>query len=228
MEIRIATAAPGDCGDGGVGWAISAAAAEARQAAQLIGGTYHCLDERDGMIVYDKPTLQKAADLFRRVARAGLYPRRPETHGGPRNDLAFGTGGQLYPATISAFPLREGTGVPHLYYVRSARRNRPAGRTDHAHHGDRHYRAQLQRRAKCSLVTPSQTAEWLAAYHGMDEYLDSMRRHAALRGRQAGVPAAEAFVQHRGHAYPPTTYKQYFGGVALRYGSMQIIVHMSS
>jgi len=29
-----------------------------------------------------------------------------------------------------------------------------------------------------------------------------MKRHAAMRGQQAGVPAAEAFVQHRGHAYP--------------------------
>jgi hypothetical protein len=36
----------------------------------------------------------------------------------------------------------------------------------------------------------------------MDEYLEAMRRHAAARGRQMGVAAAEAFVQHRGHAYP--------------------------
>ena len=36
----------------------------------------------------------------------------------------------------------------------------------------------------------------------MDEYLESMKRHAGMRGRQAGVAAAEAFVQHRGHGYP--------------------------
>jgi hypothetical protein len=29
-----------------------------------------------------------------------------------------------------------------------------------------------------------------------------MRRHAAMRGKEFGVPAAEAFVQHLGHAYP--------------------------
>jgi hypothetical protein len=44
--------------------------------------------------------------------------------------------------------------------------------------------------------------EWLRAHHGTDEYLDSMKRHGAMRGSQAGVAAAEAFVQHRGHAYP--------------------------
>jgi len=36
----------------------------------------------------------------------------------------------------------------------------------------------------------------------MDEYLESARRHDALRGIVIDVPHAEAFVQHRGHAYP--------------------------
>ena len=40
------------------------------------------------------------------------------------------------------------------------------------------------------------------AHHGMDEYIESMKRQAAFRGREAGAAAAEAFVQHRGHAYP--------------------------
>jgi len=44
--------------------------------------------------------------------------------------------------------------------------------------------------------------EWLRAHHGMDEYIDSMKRHVAWRGEQAGAAAAEAFVQHRGHSYP--------------------------
>jgi hypothetical protein len=29
-----------------------------------------------------------------------------------------------------------------------------------------------------------------------------MKRHAALRGDEAGVEFAEAFVQHRGHPFP--------------------------
>ena len=29
-----------------------------------------------------------------------------------------------------------------------------------------------------------------------------MRRHAPMRGQQAGLSSAEAFIQHRGHAYP--------------------------
>ena len=61
--------------------------------------------------------------------------------------------------------------------------------------------AQLDRKTKMLACHASQR-EWLLAYHGIDEYLDSMKRHAVLRGREIATIAAEAFVQHRGHAYP--------------------------
>jgi LmbE family N-acetylglucosaminyl deacetylase len=44
--------------------------------------------------------------------------------------------------------------------------------------------------------------EWLRAHHGMDEYLQAVKRHDAARGKLIARPFAEAFVQHRGHAYP--------------------------
>src|SRR5437763_15781867 len=68
--IHIATATPGDCGTMTRSPSeISAIrTAEAQAAAAMIGASYHCLDERDGLVVYDKPTLQKAIDLFRRIA----------------------------------------------------------------------------------------------------------------------------------------------------------------
>jgi len=52
------------------------------------------------------------------------------------------------------------------------------------------------------LACHASQRDWLMAHHGMDEYIESMRRLAAMRGAQKGVAAAEAFVQHRGHAYP--------------------------
>ena len=59
----------------------------------------------------------------------------------------------------------------------------------------------MDRKAEMLACHASQR-EWLLAHHGMDEYIDSMRRHAAMRGGEASMAAAEAFVQHRGHAYP--------------------------
>ena len=60
---------------------------------------------------------------------------------------------------------------------------------------------QLERKTEMLACHASQR-DWLLKHHGVDEYLDSMRRHMTMRGDEAGVAAAEAFVQHRGHAYP--------------------------
>ena len=62
------------------------------------------------------------------------------------------------------------------------------------------------------LACHASQREWLRAHHGMDEYIESMKRHAEMRGKAAGVKFAEAFVQHRGHAYPPNDLlKELFG-----------------
>jgi hypothetical protein len=52
------------------------------------------------------------------------------------------------------------------------------------------------------LESHASQRDWLRAHHGVDEYIDSMKRLAAQRGRRIGKPFAEGFVQHRGHAYP--------------------------
>jgi hypothetical protein len=52
------------------------------------------------------------------------------------------------------------------------------------------------------LACHASQREWLRAHHGMDEYLESVKRHDAARGQLIAKPLAEAFVQHRGHAYP--------------------------
>ena len=58
------------------------------------------------------------------------------------------------------------------------------------------------------LAAHKSQREWLRAQHGIDEYLDSMRAWSARRGEDASriagrkIAYAEAFRQHRGHAYP--------------------------
>src|SRR5689334_19698415 len=68
-EVHIASATAGDCGT------VDEAPAEiyavrrnaAADAAALIGATYRCLAELDGFVGYDKPTIRRAADLFRAI-----------------------------------------------------------------------------------------------------------------------------------------------------------------
>jgi LmbE family N-acetylglucosaminyl deacetylase len=203
--LHIATMTPGDCGSMEQDrWSIAATrTAEARHAAALAGAAYHCLDERDAMVVYDARTLRKAVDLFRLVAPTIVF-----TH--PRLDymldheqthlLARGASFIFAAPNISDAPVVAGSRVPHVYYCDPIGGHGPTGEPVApttvvdvtSTHDDK--LAMLARHA-------SQRA-WLAAHHGMDEYLDAVRRHDALRGQLKGCAAAEAFVRHSGHAYP--------------------------
>ena len=204
-EVHIATFTPGDCGTMTEDrWAISARrTAEARAAAAVIGATYHCLDERDGLVVYDQPTLRKSYDLFRRIAPRLVFIHTPldymmdhvmASHVGRAASFIYGA------PNISALPLLDGSCVPHLYYCDALEGIDPLGQpvrpSTWVEIG-----GQLEKKAEMLACHASQR-EWLRAHHGTDEYIDAMRRHAVLRGSEAGVAAAEAFVQHRGHAYP--------------------------
>jgi LmbE family N-acetylglucosaminyl deacetylase len=204
-EVHIATAAPGDCGTTSeTPWAISARrTAEARQAAALISATYHCLDERDGFVVYDKPTLRKCLDLFRQVAPALVFTHALADYMMDHEMAALlaRAASFLYAApNASALPLRPGSRVPYLYYCDPVEGIDPLGRpVEPTTLID--ITEQLEKKTAMLACHASQR-EWLRAHHGTDEYLDAMKRLAAMRGPQAGVAAAEAFVQHRGHAYP--------------------------
>jgi len=52
------------------------------------------------------------------------------------------------------------------------------------------------------LACHASQREWLRSHHGLDEYIDAMKRTNAVRGEQLDVSFAEAFVQHRGHPFP--------------------------
>lgn len=204
-EIHIATAAPGDCGTNTENrWDISSRRTrEAAASVAVLGGTYHCLDERDGLVVYDKPSIQKAADLFRRVAPSLVFTHAPKDYmlDHEQASLLARAASFLYAApNISAFPVKQGSGVPWLYYCDPIEGIDPLGRpvepttlVDISGH--------MEKKTQMLACHASQR-EWLLAHHGMDEYLEAMQRHGAMRGRQAGVAYAEGFVQHRGHAYP--------------------------
>ena len=204
-QVHIATATPGDCGTmTQTPWSIAAIrTGEATEAAKIVDATYHCLDERDLMVVYDKPTIRKTMDLFRSIAPTLVLTHAPrdymidhEVVSQLARAASFGYGAP----NVSTFPLKAGSGVPHLYYCDPIEGIDPLGQevapTTYIDISD-----QLEKKAQMLACHASQR-QWLRAHHGMDEYLDAMRRHALWRGKQVKGHAAEAFVQHRGHAYP--------------------------
>ena len=80
-EVHIATVAAGDCGSTTLCREETAAVRrnEAVAAAAIINATYHCLEEPDVNVIFEKATNRKAIDLFRQIAPTLVF-----TH--PRHD----------------------------------------------------------------------------------------------------------------------------------------------
>jgi LmbE family N-acetylglucosaminyl deacetylase len=173
-------------------------------AAAKIGATYHCLEEPDIEVVFDKATNRKVIDLFRRVAPTLLF-----TH--PRHDymldheqvhLLARAAAFSYPIpNASKLPLMPGSAIPWLYYCDPVEARDPYTLVPVPPTTYVDISAQIDRKIEMLACHASQR-DWLRAHHGMDEYIDSMKRHSGHRGAEAGTAYAEAFVQHRGHPFP--------------------------
>jgi LmbE family N-acetylglucosaminyl deacetylase len=204
-EVHIATATPGDCGTmTHTPWDIgSIRTREAARAAKLIGATYHCLDERDGMVVFDRPALVKTLDLFRRVTPQLVltHPIRDYMMDHEQVSQLARAASFVYGApNVSRVPRQPQAGIPHVYFTDPVE-----GIDDHGRPAEIGTLVDISRQIKLKtkmLACHASQREWLRAHHGLDEYLDAMKRLSAARGRDLGVKYAENFVQYRPHSYP--------------------------
>jgi len=120
-SVHIATATPGDCGSATMDrWEISAVRVkEAQKAASLIGATYHCLDEGDIFVVFDKPTVNKVVDLFRRVCPTLVFTHAPKDYMIDHEMVSLLARAASFAygiPNVSEVPRPAGAVVPHLYY----------------------------------------------------------------------------------------------------------------
>lgn len=205
-EVHIATATAGDCGSATLGprQIADIRREEGRRAAESIGASYHCLEQIDVRVTFDHRTIQQTIDLFR-----AINPTIVLTH--PRFDYMLDHEQVHLLAREAAFafpipnaserPLPPGAHLPHLYYVDPLEgldpytgvRVEPTTLIDIAD--------AMPRKAQMLACHASQR-EWLRSHHGMDEYIEAMKRHGAMRGEELGVEFAEAFRLHLGHAFP--------------------------
>jgi LmbE family N-acetylglucosaminyl deacetylase len=204
-DVHVAAATPGDAGSMTMDRYQAAATrtAEATRAAKLIGATFHCLGERDAFVVYEKHAIQKTVDLLRRVDPSLVFTHAPADYHVDHEQVSLLARAAtfVYAApNTSAVPVPKGAAVPHLYYCDAVEGVDPFGRpvvpttvVDVTSVFDR----------KAAMLECHQSQfEWLRAHHGITDFTASIRSHGEIRGKSAGVRYAEAFVQHRGHAYP--------------------------
>ncbi len=218
-KVHIATATPGDCGTASlVPEEISAIRRkEAKRAADLLGGMYHCLEERDLLVFYGEPLVRKATALYRRVRPDLVITHSPQDYMPDHEQISLVARAACFNAPVPNAPvadlpedLAEGDGstkadppiekIPYLYYADPAEGVDPFGRfvepdllIDVS--------SSVERKVNL-LASHASQRDWLRRQHGIDEYIETMRRWGAARGRLIGVRCAEGFRQHLGHAFP--------------------------
>jgi len=209
-RIHIATLTAGDCGSMEMGPNATATRrrAEAEIAAARLGGQYYCLGGQD-LQVYDDNVMRAAAvALLREVRPAAVITHYPTDYM-PDHDAASAVARMAtFTASMPNYVVGPAAsraptaGIVPLYYFS------PLGGTDYfgvpyQPHFWVNVTEVIEEKAEVLACHASQR-DWLRVQHGMDQYILQMKAWDAETGAQVGVPYAEGFFVHRGHAYPQT------------------------
>jgi LmbE family N-acetylglucosaminyl deacetylase len=207
-EVHIASVTAGDCGSMELrGDQIARMrVAEARAAAAKISAEYHCLGGRDLLIRYDPPSIRRTVELIRQVGPTLVITHSPQDYMPDHEFTSLLARNACFGAPVPNFQSEESPGapptrrVPHLYYAAPAEGKNIFGEPA-AYSVAIDITPVIGLKAEMLACHDSQR-EWLRAQHGMDEYLEAMKRWSAEVGRRVGTAYAEGFRQHLGHAYP--------------------------
>jgi len=204
-QVHIATMTPGDCGSAEhTAEEISRLRrAEGAAAAAVIGGTYHCMEERDLLVNYTEAALIKVTRLMRRVRPRVVLTHSPDDYHLDHEMTSKVVRAAAFAAPVPLFdrgdlaPLDH---IPHLFYCDPIEGKDPLGR-DVAPGFRIDVSSVIDTKAEM-LARHASQRNWLIKHHGVDNYIESMKSWSAQRGREHGVAFAEGFRQHLGHSYP--------------------------
>lgn len=204
-DVHIASMTPGDCGSAehSADEIAHLRRHEGAAAAATIRGTYHCVEERDLLVMYNETALKAVTRLLRKVRPAIVITHSPECYHLDHEETSKIVRGAAFAAPVPLFIPHEGRPldhIPHVYYCDALEGKNAVGREvppgfciDIS--------SVIDTKAEMLACHASQR-NWLIKHHGMDNYIISMKEWSAHRGRQHGVPYAEGFRQHLGHGYP--------------------------
>ena len=207
FQVHIASMTAGDCGsvEHDAQEISRRRRAEGADAAALIGATYHCLEERDLLIIYSDVALEKVTRLLRLVRPAIVLTHSPADYMLDHEVTSTLARAAAFAAPIPNFLAKRRLGpvlehIPHLYYCDPIEGKDPLGREIAP--GFRIDISKVIDTKADMLAAHASQRDWLLKHHGMDQYIQSMRDWSAKRGQDAGIAFAEGFRQHLGHGYP--------------------------
>jgi LmbE family N-acetylglucosaminyl deacetylase len=206
-EIHIATMTPGDCGSAEYppDEIARIRRAEGAAAAKRIGGSYHCVEERDLRVVFCEATMERIVHLICEVRPRLIITHSPDDYHLDHEMTSRNVRAATFAAPIPNYlhgrwknpPLEH---IPHLYYCDPLEGNDVFG-----HPIPAGFYIEITRQIDLKremLACHASQRGWLIKHHGVDDYLRAMHDWAATQGKASGVPFAEGFRQHRGHSYP--------------------------
>lgn len=205
--IHIATMTPGDCGSAehSPDEIASIRRLEAATAANEMGASYECLEERDLRVIYGEEVLEKAVRYLNRIAADLVITHSPDDYHLDHEQTSKIVRAATFAAPIPNFlhgrhihpPLSH---IPYLYYCDPLEGKDVFGRSiPSGFHID--ISSVIGDKSKALEAHHSQRS-WLLKHHGVDEFVKSMRDWSHAQGRISGVDYAEGFRQHLGHSYP--------------------------
>ncbi len=207
-EIGILTMTHGDCGSATLSKEeISRIrSAEARAAADYLGGWYGCAGLLDIEVMMTPENLRRVIESMRQFNPDIVITHSPVDYMLDHEETSrlaraatFAIAMPLY-ETRQPDPAPPARGTPALYYADPVEGLDPFGqRLLPDFHVDI---APVLERKRELLSRHASQREWLRAHHGVDEYLNRMVEWAQNYGRECGAAAAEGLRQHRGHGYP--------------------------
>jgi LmbE family N-acetylglucosaminyl deacetylase len=207
-QITIVTMTSGDCGSGELSPAkiSQLRQAEASASARRIGAAYHFGGFKDLSIFNDDQSRRRMTGLLRELRPDLILTASPsdylcdhEATSQLVRDACFASTIPNYATGSSAAPLLR---IPHLYFMD------PIGPTDR--NGVPVLPDFVIDVSSVMPIKESMLAEhvsqrgWLQAQHGIDDYLEQMKRWTEAAGSRAGAKFGEGFRQYTIHPYPQT------------------------
>ncbi len=206
-EIHMATMTAGDKGSAVLNKIEIAniRRAEARKGAETIGAvSYECLEFQDLEIVFDNDARRRVASLFRRVNPGIVFTTPPldymfdhEITSKLVRDACFNASCKNYETDGDAPATSE---IPYLFYSDPISGHDLFGEQSRLD-GVVDISAQMEQKAAALACHDSQRS-WLLKQHGIDDYMEQMKRWGELRGGLIGVAYGEGFTRHLGHPHP--------------------------
>jgi len=182
---------------------------EAIKACEVLGATYHHAGFNDLSIFNDDDANRRVTALVREVDPFLVFTHSPNDYMSDHEITSLLVRNACFAAPVRNYEAGGADctlSVPYLYYAQPmegidifGKKVRPEFYVDIS--------VWMQQKLEMLACHESQR-NWLRAHHGIDEYIESTRRFASQLGERAAtvsgrsIEYAEAFRQHRGHAYP--------------------------